>query len=218
MERKQIEQSDVTHVKENSQKEQHALCLNNNKRESTITAQNFNSFSDTHLFAMTTRNNPNKNKRAPNKKIFKMDIHSSPDNNTSPDKQSRDISTQTDLESNKGKAISVIQDHKNAELFTAIDDLSTPDYRQNLMRVFNEEFLAEHSKKDLGPIINTVNNRDWLSLKKSTLSSTKSVGIYPLHQLFACYLVTDWLSPLNYDPSYYRPSLVNILVKRECSR
>ena len=37
-----------------------------------------------------------------------------------PNKQSRDISTQTDLESNKGKGLSAIEDHKHAELFTAI--------------------------------------------------------------------------------------------------
>ena len=35
------------------------------------------------------------------------------------------------------------------------------------MRVFNEEFLAEHSKKDLGPIIDMVNKQDWLSLKQN---------------------------------------------------
>ena len=35
------------------------------------------------------------------------------------------------------------------------------------MRVFNEEFLAEHSKKDLGPIIDMVTNEDWQTLKQS---------------------------------------------------
>ena len=35
------------------------------------------------------------------------------------------------------------------------------------MRVFNEEFSAEHSKKDLGTIIDLVTKRDWLSLKKT---------------------------------------------------
>ena len=108
-----------------------------------------------------------------------MDIHSSPDNYSSPDKQSRDISTQTDLDSDKGKGISVIQDHKHAELFTAIDNLPTAECRQNLTRVFNEKFLAEHSKKDSGPFIDRVTNRDWLSLKKPTPYSIKSVAIYP---------------------------------------
>ena len=108
-----------------------------------------------------------------------MDIRSSPENYSSPDKQSRDISPRTNVDSNKGKGISVIQDHKDADLFTAIDDLPTPEYRQNLMRVFNEEFLADHSKRDLGPIIDMVTNRDWLSLKKSTPYSTKSGAINP---------------------------------------
>ena len=84
-----------------------------------------------------------------------MDIHSSPD------KQLRDISTQTDIYSNKGKGLSAIQNHKQAELFTAIDELPTPEYRQNL-RIPNKEFLAEHSKKDLGPIIDLVSKRDRL--------------------------------------------------------
>ena len=35
------------------------------------------------------------------------------------------------------------------------------------MRVFNEEFLAEHFKRNLGPINDMVTNKDWLSLKKA---------------------------------------------------
>ena len=35
------------------------------------------------------------------------------------------------------------------------------------MIVFNDEFLAEHSKKDLGPIIDMVNKQDWISLKQT---------------------------------------------------
>ena len=35
------------------------------------------------------------------------------------------------------------------------------------MKVFNEEFIAENSKKDLGPIIDLVEKQDWLSLKKT---------------------------------------------------
>ena len=84
-----------------------------------------------------------------------------------PDKQSKERSWQTDIESNKSKRLSAIQEHKHAEIFTAIDHLPTPEYRQNLMRVFKEEFLAEHSKRNLGPINDTVTNKDWLSLKKA---------------------------------------------------
>ena len=162
VERKQTEQNDVTHDKENTQREQHAFCFNAAKSKLPLTAQNFNSLNNTQLIAITTRNNPYRNtfdieikkrKRAPNKKISKMDIHCSPDNYSSPDKQSRYIITQTDLDSNKGKGISLTQNHKHAELITAIDDLQTPEYRKYLMRVFNEEFLGVHSKKDLGYIL-----------------------------------------------------------------
>ena len=96
-----------------------------------------------------------------------MDTHHSPDNQLSPNKQLRDNSTQTDAHSNKGKGITAIQNEKHEDLFTAIDDLPTPNYRKNLMRVFNEEFRGEHSKKDLGPIIDMVNKQDWLSLKQT---------------------------------------------------
>ena len=105
--------------------------------------------------------NSKREKTSPKQKISNMDIKSSPD------KQSRDISTQTDIESNKDKGLSVIQDHQHAELFTAIDQLPTPEYRQNLLRVLNKEFLAEHSKKDLGPTIDLVTKRNWLSLKNA---------------------------------------------------
>ena len=77
-----------------------------------------------------------------------------------------DTSTQTDPHSNKGKGLSVLDESKHAELFTAIDNTPTPHYRLNLMRVFNEEFIAENSKKDLGPIIDLVIKKDWNTLKK----------------------------------------------------
>ena len=79
----------------------------------------------------------------------------------------RDISTQTDPDSNKGKGLTVLNPDKHAELFTAIDNTPTPEYRMNLMRVFNEEFIAENSKKDLGPIIDLVEKQDWLILNKA---------------------------------------------------
>ena len=76
-----------------------------------------------------------------------------------PNKNSRDNSTQTDIESNKGKGLSSLIPDKHEELFKAIDDTPTPDYRMNLMKVFNEEFIAENSKKDLDPIIDLVENK-----------------------------------------------------------
>ena len=87
-ERKQLEHNDVTHTKGNTLNEQHAFCLNTAKNKSHFTKQNFNSFNNTQLVAITTRNNPNRNsfdnkikkrKRAPNKKLLQMDNHHSPD-------------------------------------------------------------------------------------------------------------------------------------------
>ena len=77
-----------------------------------------------------------------------------------PNKNLCDNSTQTDIESNKGKGLSSLIPDKNEELFKAIDDTPTTDYRMNLMKVFNEEFIAENSKKDLGPIIDLVEKQD----------------------------------------------------------
>ena len=84
-----------------------------------------------------------------------------------PNKNVRDNSTQTDIDSNKGKGLSSLIPDKHEELFKAIDDTPTLDYRFNLMKVFNEEFIAQNSKKDLGPIIDLVEKQDWLSLKKT---------------------------------------------------
>ena len=102
----------------------------------------------------------NKRFSAPNKNNSPMETQNS-------SKTMRDISTQTDPDSNKGKGITVLNPDKHAELFTAIDNTPTPEYWMNLMRVFNEEFIAENSKKDLGPIIDLVEKQDWLTLKKA---------------------------------------------------
>ena len=96
-----------------------------------------------------------------------MEPQNPPTTDLSPNKELLDNSTQTDAESNKGKGITPIQNEKHDEIFTAIDDLPTPDYRKKIMRISNEEFPAEHSKKDLGPFIDMVNKQDWLSLKQT---------------------------------------------------
>ena len=59
----------------------------------------------------------------------------------------------------------MLLEEKHAEIFTAIDQTPIPEYRQNLMRVFNAEFIAENAKY-LGPIIELVQKRDWTTLKK----------------------------------------------------
>ena len=121
------------------------------------------------FIAITTRARPKLNTfdlpikkrfRGPNKKKSPMETHS-------PNKNLCDSSTQTDIESNKGKGLSVLIPDKHEALFKTIDDSPTPEYRTNLMKVFNEEFIAENSKKDLGPIIDLVEKQDWLSLKKT---------------------------------------------------
>ena len=85
----------------------------------------------------------------------------------SPIKTLRDNSNQIDPDSRKGRGLSALKGERNAELFTAIDQRPTPEYRQNLVRVFKEEFLAENSKKDLGSFMEQVQKRDWLTLKRA---------------------------------------------------
>ena len=63
------------------------------------------------------------------------------------------IATQTDISSNNGRGLSVLDPDKHQNLFEAHDDTPTPEYRENFNRVFNEEFLAQDSKKDLTPIV-----------------------------------------------------------------
>ena len=46
----------------------------------------------------------------------------------------------------------MIDPDEDQKLFEAHDDTPTPEYRENLNRVFNEELLAQASKKDLTPI------------------------------------------------------------------
>ena len=69
---------------------------------------------------------------------------------SSPNKSLCDNSTQTDTDSNKSKGLSALREEKY-DFFTEIDQLPTP--RQKLMQVFNEEYLAENSTKNLGPFL-----------------------------------------------------------------
>ena len=59
-----------------------------------------------------------------------------------------------------------IDQSKHIELFTAFSDLSTPIYRENLTKVFNEELTAEASQKELKIITDYVNSVNWEDLKK----------------------------------------------------
>ena len=108
------------------------------------------------MVAITTRANPTKETftipiqrrfRAPNKN--KIHIDQQPPNLIS-------VSTQTDSTSNKGRGLDPLDPTRHEALFTAYDQTPTPHYRENLNRVFNEEFIAQASKKEFSPIIEFV--------------------------------------------------------------
>ena len=156
----QNERNDVTHTKENTHTKESAFCHIKSKTKSPFSHSLLTKIKP-KIIAITTRARPKLNTfeipikkrfRGPNKKNSPMEIQT-------PNKNSRDNSTQTDIESNKGKGLSSLIPDKHEELFKAIDDTPTPDYRMNLMKVFNEEFIAENSKKDLDPIIDLVENK-----------------------------------------------------------
>ena len=118
-----------------------------------------------NLVAITTRANPTKDTfkipmkrrfRAPNKNEIHMEQQS-------PSLIS--VSTQTDSTSNKGRGLDPLDLTRHEALFTAYDQTPTPLYRENLNRVFNEEFTAQASKKELSPIIEFVKNSEWEKLK-----------------------------------------------------
>ena len=75
-------------------------------------------------------------------------------------------STQTEQTSNKGRGLEPLDPTKHEELFSAHNDLPTPEYRSNLTKVFNEEFIAEASQKELKIIMDYVTTRNWEDLKK----------------------------------------------------
>ena len=132
-ERMHLEHNDVTHAKANKTTEQHAFCLNTDKNKLLSIDQNSDS-NNSKFIEITTRNNSNKNsfdieitkrKRAPNKKLLQMNPQVET-TNPSPSKQLCDNSTQTEIQSNKGKGLTPIQTDKHEELFSAIDDVPTP--------------------------------------------------------------------------------------------
>ena len=75
-------------------------------------------------------------------------------------------STHTDYNLNKGKGLDPIDHSKHVEFFDAYDDLPKPSYRENSNKVFNEEFLAEVSQRELKAIFDLVKTQNWDDLKK----------------------------------------------------
>ena len=74
------------------------------------------------------------------------------------------LSTQTDSTSNKGRGLDPLDPTRHGALFTVYDQTPTSLYREKLNRVFNEEFIAQASKKELSPIIEIVKNSEWEKL------------------------------------------------------
>ena len=75
-------------------------------------------------------------------------------------------STQTDYISNKVKGLDAIDEPKHEDFFPSYSDPPTPFYRENLNKVFNEEFIAEAPSKELKSIIDLVSAQNWEELKK----------------------------------------------------
>ena len=88
------------------------------------------------------------------------------DINSESSKTFKSSSIQTEYTSNKGKGLDPLDPTKHGEIFTEYSDLPAPLYRQNLTKVFNEEFIAETSQKELKVIIDYVNTESWEDLKK----------------------------------------------------
>ena len=122
-----------------------------------------------NIVGITTRHNTIKEtfniritrrSRAPNR-IKKLQMEQ-----PSGSKSFTNLSTQTEYTSNKGKGLDSLDHTKHLDLFTAYQDLPTPTYRENLNKLFNEEFLMEASQKELKVIIDLVNAQNWEDLKK----------------------------------------------------
>ena len=125
----QNERNDVTHTKENTHTKESAFCHTNSRNKLLHSSHSLLSRIKPILIAITTRARPKlnifdipikKRFRAPNKNNSPMETQNS-------NKTMRDISTQTDPDSNKGKGLTVLNPDKHAELFTAIDNTPTPE-------------------------------------------------------------------------------------------
>ena len=137
--------------------------------------------------------------------------------NSEPPKTIKSSSTQAEYTSNKRKGRDPLDPTKHSELFTAHNDLYTPLYGQNLTKVFNEEFIAEASQKELQVIIDYVNTENWEDFKK----------VNPLYYRIRRDLSVTPTNCLLYDNRLVIPSRLKQLVldtihhkhpgQRECS-
>ena len=173
--KKLVNSNHVINALQNNSERNNAFCLKQLRNQSLYTSSiafshiNPNSnLSNSKLIAITTQKNPlketfqvpiKKRFRAPNQKLQM-------EQSTSTHKTSINSSTQADYTSNKGKGLDVIDKSKHEELFPSYNNTPNPRYRENLNRVFTEEFIAQASIKDLKPINDLVTTQNWEHLKK----------------------------------------------------
>ena len=89
---------------------------------------------------------------------------------TSPKKVSKDISAQTELDSKKAKAYQLYAKTKTPNFLRPWTKSPSPSVDITLCKSLMKKILAEQSRKDLGPIIDMVIDKEWLSLKKGQSS------------------------------------------------
>ena len=167
-------ENDVINPKHTSNKTNNAFCLNTLTNQSHINSHSLNPNSifkliNKNIVGITTRRNPNEDTfKIPIKRRFRA-----PNKTTNPQmeqpsnsKTFTSCSTQTEFNSNKGKGLDPLDQSKHENLFDAHNDLPTPLYRENFNKVFNEEFLAEASQRELKPITDLVKAQNWDDLKK----------------------------------------------------
>ena len=176
--KKLVNSNDVINPLQNNSERNNAFSLQQLRNQSLYTSSiahshiNPNSnLSNSKLIAITTRKNPLKENfqvpikkrfRAPNKKLQMEQSTSTP-------KTLINSSTQTYYTSNKGKGLDVIGESKHEELFPSYDNTPAPLYRENLNRVFSEEFIAQASIKDLKHIIDLVTTQNAETTKSNPM-------------------------------------------------
>ena len=120
----QNEQNDITQTKQYTLTKEHVFCVNSLSIKSPYLTQNFTPKGDWKLIPKNTFGRQiKKRKRAPNKKATKVELQNSPN------KVSRDISTQTDFYSNNGKGLSVFQEDKHNYIFKKANPIFYKSHR-----------------------------------------------------------------------------------------
>ena len=165
----ELDKNEVINPKHTSNKTNNVFCFYTLTNQSHINSHSLNPNSilkllNKNFVGITTRRNPNKDTfNIPFKRRFRATNKSKnpqmeQSNNS---KTFTSCSIQTEFNSNKGKSLDPLDYSKHENLFDAYNDLPTLAYRENFNKVFNEEFLAEASQRDLKPIIDLVKTQNW---------------------------------------------------------